>query len=195
MRRRYDRGAWRYDLCAWPMELAGMARFRRRLFALVEGPRVLEAGVGTGRNLPLYDSRHRVEAIDFSPRMLDRARRKPVPPNVTLRPMDVQELQYPDRSFDTVVSTCVFCSVPDPVRGLTELRRVLRPGGCALFLEHVRPGHAVLAALFDRLDPIVARSGPHINRRTVENIRAAGFQIEREDNLLSDIVKLVVARP
>ncbi len=195
VRRRYDRGARRYDVLVWPMEKMAMNPFRRRLFGLVGGPRVLEVGVGTGKNLPLYRSDHDVDAIDFSPRMLERARRKRVPPNITLREMDVQDLQYPDATFDTVVSTCVFCSVPDPVRGLKEIRRVLRPNGRAVFLEHVRPGRRWLAALFDRLDPLVARTGPHINRRTVENIRAAGLQIEREENLISDIVKVIVACP
>jgi ubiquinone/menaquinone biosynthesis C-methylase UbiE len=195
VRQRYDRGAWRYDLVVWPMELMAMSRFRRRLFSFVNGRRVLEIGVGTGKNLSLYHSEQHVDAIDFSPRMLARARRKPVPPNVRLLEMDAQDLQYPDRTFDTVVSTCVFCSVPDPVRGLREIRRVLRPDGLAVFLEHVRPGNRWLGAIFDRLDPLVARTGPHINRRTLANIRAAGLDIQHDENLVSDIVKLVVARP
>lgn len=194
-RRRYDRGATAYDIITWPMERMVMGRSRRRLLSLVQGPRVLEIGAGTGLNLPLYPDGVQVDAIDFSPRMLERARRKRVPPNVTLTLMDVQDLQFPSGSFDTAVATCVFCSVPDPVRGLAEIRRVLRPGARSLFLEHVRPGSPWLGALFDRLDPLVSRAGPHINRRTVENIRTAGLQVEREENLLGDIVKLIVARP
>ena len=126
VRRRYDRGAARYDLVTWPMERLAMDRFRARLIAQVNGPRVLEVGVGTGRNLPLYRSGLQIEAIDFSPRMLERARRKPVPANVTLSLMDIEELRFAPASFDTVVATCVFCSVPDPMRGLREIRRVLR---------------------------------------------------------------------
>lgn len=195
VRRRYDRGAARYDLLTWPMEKMAMDRFRGRLVAQVNGPRVLEVGVGTGRNLPLYRTDLQIEAIDFSPRMLERARRKPLPANVTLHLMDAEELRFPPGRFDTVVATCVFCSVPDPVWGLCEIRRVLRADGRALFLEHVRPGATWLAAVFDWLDPLVARAGPHINRRTVENIRAAGFVIEREENLVGDVLKLVVAHP
>jgi ubiquinone/menaquinone biosynthesis C-methylase UbiE len=195
VRRRYDRGAVRYDLMTWPMERMAMDRFRGRLIAQVAGPRVLEVGVGTGRNLPLYRPGLHVDAIDFSPRMLERARRKPLPADVTLHLMDVQDLQFAPGSFDSVVATCVFCSVPDPVRGLSEIRRVLRPGGRALFLEHVRPGTPWLAKVFDWLDPLVARAGPHINRRTMANIAAAGFTVDREENVMSDILKLVAAHP
>jgi ubiquinone/menaquinone biosynthesis C-methylase UbiE len=194
-RRRYDRAARRYDVMTWPMEVLAMDRYRARLIDQVQGPRVLEVGVGTGRNLPLYTDGVHVDAIDFSPAMLERARRRPGRPNVELQLMDVEQLQWPAESFDTVVSTCVFCSVPHPLRGLAEIRRVLRVGGRALFLEHMRPGAAWLAAVFDWLDPLVSRSGPHINRRTMDTIREAGFVVEREDNLMSDILKLVVARP
>lgn len=172
-----------------------MDRYRRRLMALVTGPRVLEVGVGTGRNLPLYPASLQVDAIDFSPRMLNRARRWRPSAAVHLALMDVEALAWPAETFDTVVATCVFCSVPDPVQGLTEIRRVLRPDGRAVFLEHVRPGAPWLAAVFDWLDPLAARAGPHINRRTVENIRQARLMVEREENLVSDVLKLIVARP
>lgn len=194
-RGRYDRAARRYDVMTWPMEALAMDRYRARLIDQVQGPRVLEVGVGTGRNLPLYPDVVHVDAIDFSPGMLERAGRRPVRRNVELQLMDVEQLQWPAESFDTVVSTCVFCSVPHPLRGLAEMRRVLRAGGQALFLEHVRPGAAWLAAVFDWLDPVVSRSGPHINRRTMDTVREAGFVIEREDNLMSDVLKLVVAHP
>lgn len=195
VRERYDRTARHYDIMTWPMEVMAMDRYRSRLIAEVEGARVLEVGVGTGRNLSLYPDAVQVDAIDFSPRMLERAQRRPPRANVRLALMDVQELAWPSETFDTVVSTCVFCSVPDALKGLQEIRRVLRAGGRALFLEHVRPGTPWLAALFDWLDPFVSRRGPHINRRTMETIRAAGFVVEREENLMSDVLKLVVAHP
>ena len=195
VRRRYERAARYYDIQVWPMELFMMRRFRGRVMELVEGPRVLEVGVGTGINLPDYRAGLKVDAIDFSQRMLEGARRRPTRTDVTLHEMDAQHLAFPDANFDTVVSTCVFCSVPDPILGLKEVRRVLRPGGHAVMLEHVRPGSRRLGALFDRLDPLVSRAGPHINRRTVDNIRAAGLTIETEDNLFSDILKLIVATP
>jgi ubiquinone/menaquinone biosynthesis C-methylase UbiE len=195
VRERYDRTARHYDVMTWPMEVMAMDRYRSRLIAEVEGARVLEVGVGTGRNLSLYPDSVQVDAIDFSPRMLERAQRRSPRANVRLALMDVQELAWPSETFDTVVSTCVFCSVPDALKGLQEVRRVLRTGGRALFLEHMRPGTPWLAALFDWLDPFVSRRGPHINRRTMDTIRSAGFVVDREDNLMSDVLKLVVARP
>jgi len=194
-RRRYDRASTFYDWQVWPMELLGMRRFRRHVLERVSGPRLLEVGVGTGVNLPDYPTGLEVDAIDLSPRMLERARRRPsVQARVHLHEMDVQTLAFEDASFNTVVATCVFCSVPDPIIGLKEVRRVLRPDGRVVLLEHVRPGGRRLAALFDRLDPLVSRAGPHINRRTVDNVGAAGFTIELEQNLWSDILKLIVAR-
>ena len=195
-RRRWDRASTIYDWQVWPMELMGMRRFRRRVLGQVTGRRVLEVGVGTGINLPEYPPDLDVDGIDLSPRMLARARsRSGIRARVQLHEMDVQQLAFDAATFDNVVATCVFCSVPDPIAGLKELRRVLRPDGRAIFLEHVRPGGRRLGPIFDRLDPAVSRFGPHINRRTVENIRAAGFAIETERNLWSDILKLIVARP
>jgi ubiquinone/menaquinone biosynthesis C-methylase UbiE len=195
VRDRYDRASRLYDIKLWPMEALMFNRFRARLMSHVRGPRILEIGVGTGRNLTGYRSDVRVEGIDLSPGMLQRARRRRYTADIALREMNVEHLTYPPETFDTAVSTCVFCSVADPVRGLREIRRVLKRDGQALFLEHVRPGNPWLAAMFDRLDPFVSRFGPHINRRTVANIRAAGFTIEQEHDLVVDIVKLLIARP
>ena len=115
---------------------------------------------------------------------------------VNLREMDVQQLDFADRSFDTVFATFVFCSVPDPVMGLRELRRVCKAGGRMLLLEHMRPGNATLGFLFDALNPMVVRMmGANINRRTIDNIRMAGWQIRMEEHLSSDIVRWIEAAP
>lgn len=193
-RRRWDKNAAFYNAFQWPMEVMVMGSSRRRLISHVRGPRVLEVGVGTGQNLPLYAPGIHVDGIDFSGRMIERARRRKSAASVTLHEMDAQQMAFPDAIFDTVVSTCVFCSVPDPVRGLSEVRRVLRPDGWAVFLEHMRPDGRWLGPLFDRLDPIVSRRGPHINRRTLDNIAAAGLRIEHARDLTPAFVKIVVAR-
>lgn len=194
-RDRWNRNARLYDVWTWPMEALMLGASRARVFALVRGPRVLEVGVGTGRNLPRYPAGIHVDGIDVSNEMIARARRRTTAASVTLHEMDAQAMTFPDGTFDTVVATCVFCSIPDPVCALREVRRVLRPGGRAVFLEHMRPEGRWLGALFDRLDPLVSRRGPHINRRTLDNLTASGLGIESVEDLMPAFVKLVVARP
>ena len=110
--------------------------------------------------------------------------------------MDAQQLAFPDNFFDTVFATFVFCSVPDPVLGLKELRRVCKPDGRLLLLEHMRPGNPVLGFLFDLVNHLVVRMmGANINRMTIDNIKSAGWQIKIEQKLSSDIVRWVEAKP
>jgi phosphatidylethanolamine/phosphatidyl-N-methylethanolamine N-methyltransferase len=146
--------------------------------------------------MPFYPKGQRITAIDLSPRMLVRARERTarLKADVELREADVQALPFPDSSFDTVVATFVFCSVPDPVLGLREIRRVLRPGGQLLLLEHVLSHRSVLRPLMNALNPIVVRMmGANINRETVENVKVAGFAEPRVEDLWLDIVKLIAA--
>lgn len=113
-----------------------------------------------------------------------------------LRLGDVQSLEFASGTFDTVVATFLFCSVPDPILGLREAGRVLRPGGQVLLLEHVRIDQPVIGTIMDLLAPLLVRfDGANINRRTVENVVKAGLHIERVEDLdRMGMIKFIVAR-
>lgn len=195
VRRRYDRIAPIYDLIQGPMELMANV-WRARQWAEIEGGQVLEVGVGTGKSLPLHPQTAEVIAIDVSPRMVDRARKRAASlgSKANLCVADVQALPFPDASFDFVVTTFVFCSVPDPVMGLREMRRVLRPGGRLTMIEHVFSRRWWLAPLLMALDPLTtALWGAHLTRDTVGNVARAGYsQVDARD-LALDVVKAIHA--
>jgi len=172
--------------------------WRARIWSLVRGQHVLEVGAGTGPNLPYYPRGVQVTAVDVSALRIERARQRAQQLGVQadLRVMDAQQLDFPAAMFDAAVATLVFCSVPDPVQGLRELARVVKPGGQVLLLDHVRIDRPVLGRLMDWLNPLIQHlTGENFNRRTVDNVRRAGLEIERvEDLVRSGMVKLIVAR-
>ncbi len=171
--------------------------WRKKCWAKVEGHHILEVGVGTGKNFDYYPKDARITAIDFSGQMLkqaaDKRDRKNI--NVDLELMDIQSLCFADNSFDTVICTFVFCSVPSATKGLKELCRVCKPGGQILLLEHVLSSNPVLAAVMNVLNPvIVALVGANINRDTVKNVKACAFTSVHVDERSGDIIKLIEAR-
>lgn len=195
-RARYQRMSAIYD------SMEGMAErryrpWREKLWAMATGPRVLEVGVGTGKNMPHWPKGTQMTAIDLTPGMLDIAHRRAreLGLNADLRLGDAQALDFSDASFDTAVATFVFCSVPDPVLGLSELARVVRPGGQVLLLEHMRSANSTLGALMDLINPLVVRlTGANINRPTVANVWASGLRVERVEDLgLGGIFRFIVA--
>jgi ubiquinone/menaquinone biosynthesis C-methylase UbiE len=171
------------------------AELKHKLLASALG-RVLEIGVGTGLSFPHYPEIEELVGVDPSEPMLRRARRRAAElgRDVTLVEGPAEALPFEDESFDTVVSLAVLCTVDDPSRVLQEIRRVLRPGGSFVFLEHVRSSDPKLAQWQDRLERPWGwiAGGCHPNRRTLEAIERAGFEVvelERED--LPDIPRLV----
>lgn len=195
---RYDRIAPVYDLMEVLVERGLYRRWRVGLWDEVEGSRVLEVGTGTGKNMIFYPAAADVHAVDLSPRMLERAARRSrqLESVVQMHRMDAQRVGFEDDSFDAAVATFVFCSVPDAVRGLRELRRVVKPGGQVHLLEHMRSKFGWLGRVMDLFDPITLRLlGPHINRRTVENVQKAGLEIASVEHLDSlGIFRRIVAR-
>ncbi len=197
-RARYNRIAPMYDAMEAFTERAAFSAWRRQLWAAVPAGRVLEIGVGTGKNLPFYPPGAQMTAIDLSDRMLARARQRAaalgVP--VDLRLMDAQHLEFPHAVFDAAVATFVFCSVPDPVAGLRELGRVVRSEGDIWLLEHMRVDRPFIGPLMDLLNPLVVRvMGANINRRTVENVQQAGLKLVAVKELRGELVRLIHARP
>jgi phosphatidylethanolamine/phosphatidyl-N-methylethanolamine N-methyltransferase len=194
---RWDRLAKHYGLVEFLSEWY-LKPFRKALWARAEG-RILEAGAGTGLNIAFYPAKARVTATDLSGAMLRRARERAHEQNVdvTFEEADLCSLPFADRSFDTVVETFVFCSMPDPVACLREMGRVTKPGGRILLLDHVRVERPLIGPLMDRLNTATVRlAGEHINHRMDEFVREAGFEILESRRLgLMGIIQFIVARP
>jgi ubiquinone/menaquinone biosynthesis C-methylase UbiE len=174
-----DQTPWLYDAMMALADLRGLGRWRRWLTAGARG-RTLEVGCGTGRNLPLYPPHARVVAVDPARRNLSRARRRA--PGALLVQASAEALPFRSGSFDVAVASLVLCSVPDPARGLGEVRRVLAPGGALRAMEHVRSRHPLWARVQDWLQPgwTWLAGGCHPNRDTERMVEAAGFSIEDE---------------
>jgi ubiquinone/menaquinone biosynthesis C-methylase UbiE len=185
---------WLYDACCALIEAFGLGRWRRWLVGGAAG-RTLDVGCGTGRNLPLFDARARVIGLDPTRDSLLAARRRA--PGVPLVQGDAQALPFRDGAFDTVVSGLVFCSVPDPARGLVEVKRVLRPGGTLRMLEHVRARGGLKARMQDRWQPLWTRlsGGCHWNRETERTVETAGFAIDAATRRARGDMRRFVARP
>lgn len=194
IRKKYDRASVFYDILEKPMENMFFYKWRIDLMKELSG-KVLEVGVGTGKNIEFYPEGLDITAIDFSEKMLQKARIKLEKLNkkATLIQMDVQKMDFPDNEFDTVFATFVFCSVPDPIKGLKEIKRVCKPNGKIILLEHVRSENKFLGLLMDIFNPLILNLyGANINRKTVDNIKKAGFADMKVINLYGDIIKKII---
>ncbi|HLR52663.1 MAG TPA: class I SAM-dependent methyltransferase [Candidatus Avamphibacillus sp.] len=193
IRKRYDRISTLFDV----MDHMIQASWRKDLLKNLNG-NVLEVGVGTGANLTYYPTNIRVTGIDFSPKMLAKAYEKvgKSKPMIVLKEMDAQQLDFPDNTFDFVVSTCVFCSVPDPVQGFKEIRRVVKPEGTILMLEHMRSENNFAGIILDLINPLTVRIiGANVNRNTIKNIEKAGLKIKKQNFLMTSIMRKIVISP
>jgi ubiquinone/menaquinone biosynthesis C-methylase UbiE len=174
--------------------------WRLNLLSNVTG-KVLEVGIGTGSNLSFYPHQiFSLTGVDFSKGMLKHAEEKVskgyYPFSIQLMEADVQALPFPDNTFDSVVSTCVFCSVSDPMVGLKELRRVCKPNGRIYMLEHMRSNHKLVGIVMDMLNPITVRLwGANINRETLKTIEGSGLKIQIDSSLRGSILRKLAISP
>ena len=196
---RYERIAPFYDLLDLPFEYGRYRKIRPLLFEGLSG-RLLDAGVGTGRNFPFYPQTANVTGIDLSPAMLTRAeqRRGSAAAPVELRQMDVTRLDYPDRYFDGAVATFLFCTLSDQfqVPALKELSRVVKPSGLIRLLDYNRPTGAVRVAITKIWEPLIYWAyGAGFDRHTEETVPEAGLQLVDSRFVLGDIIKMITAKP
>jgi ubiquinone/menaquinone biosynthesis C-methylase UbiE len=175
-----------YDRMMASTEKDGLSAHREALLAEASGD-VLEIGGGTGANLRFYGEG--VQSLTITEPETPMAKRvqqriAEQAPHARFLRAPAEDLPFPDDSFDVAVSTLVLCTVDDQPRALRELRRVLRPGGRLLFIEHVRSDNPKLARWQDRLLPLNTRVGHgcHCNRPTLDGIREAGFDVSRVEH-------------
>jgi ubiquinone/menaquinone biosynthesis C-methylase UbiE len=160
--------------------------FRRRVIGAAEG-QVLEIGIGSGLNLPLYGPGVRsVIGLEPSPELLRMARERGRAASISIEFLEASAEAIPldDGCVDTIITTWTLCTIPDVARALAEMRRVLRPGGVLLFVEHGRAPEPGVARWQNRLDPLWSRiaGGCHLNRKIDDLISASGFRIDALTN-------------
>jgi ubiquinone/menaquinone biosynthesis C-methylase UbiE len=193
-KRKWDFSSSFYDLLAYGPERR-WAPDKRELFANMHG-KVLFVAMGTGQDIPFFPPGRDIVGIDISPRMLAKAKTRAAryAGSLDLRVMDIHELEFPDHSFDQVVTSCTLCSVPNPVAGLTALRRVLKAGGILYMFEHTGSHIFPFNLMLELMTPLWKPIGPEMNRDTVGNVEKAGFEIQQVKTVYLDVVKTIIAR-
>lgn len=172
-------------------------RYRKRLFSKAKG-RVLDVACGTGANFPYLPPSVELVGIDVSPEMLANARRRleRLDRVGTLWEMDAQALEFPDDSFDTVISSLSTCTFPDPVAALREMDRVCKPDGKILLLEHGRSDIGPIARFQDwRADSHYEKVGCRWNQEPLESVSMAELDVARVETALLGIITAIEARP
>jgi phosphatidylethanolamine/phosphatidyl-N-methylethanolamine N-methyltransferase len=181
----YDSYAWIYDLLFGRVFRSGRDR-APVLLKLFPDARVLEVGVGTGLSLPQCGRHVRFTGIDLSQKMLQRARARVESlglKDVELLKMDATTLEFPDNSFDRVLAAYFISTVPDPVKVVHEMRRVCRPGGYLVFLNHFHSDNALVRVFEKALSPLFYQVGFKTDLDLGDLMEATGLEIERSENI------------
>lgn len=192
---RYDLASYVYEPINGLLERpTGIRKARKRLISQAKG-RVLELGVGTGLNLPLYRNVEEVIGVDISRKMLEKARRKRTEVPVKLIQADARSLPFPNKSFDTVVSTFFLCVVPEKERVIREIKRVLKPNGSLLAMECSPPENRAFRALLSGISVLTSRlTGTDFRTDLPALLRGEDFDVE-EERLVNGAVRLIRASP
>lgn len=194
VKEKYNRISSVYDF----LKRGDMRRWKQvqiDFFSQLHG-KILYVGIGPGPEIVNFPPGLDIVAIDLSRNMMELARERAANyrGKFKLINMNVESLGFPDNSFDSVLTVCVFCTVENPVQGLEELRRVLKPDGKLFMFEHViskNPVYALSLKWFSLFTTML--SGTHLDRDTAANLGKAGFKIESNRNVYLDIVKTLVA--
>jgi ubiquinone/menaquinone biosynthesis C-methylase UbiE len=177
----HDEMADQYEKRIWfDQYILGVARLRKKLISKASG-KILDVACGTGQNFPMYAPNSEITAVDLSPRMLEIARQKANTYNLlsNFAVMDAEHLEFPDGSFDTVVSTLSTCTIPNPITALQEMKRVCRPDGLILLLEHGHSDWQWLAKLQDRNEfkHYEEHAGCRWNQDPLDLVQMAGIKV------------------
>ena len=195
----YDEIAHEYEKrIMFDQHILGVARLRKKLLFKANG-KVLEVACGTGQNLPFFAPNSRITAVDLSPKMLEVARENAIKHglHVDLAVMDAENPEFPDGSFDTVVSTLSTCTFPNPIRGLQEMKRVCRPNGLILLLEHGHSNVPWLARFQDRNEyqHYLDHAGCRWNQDPLDLVQSAGITILKSKRSVLGIFHSIEATP
>lgn len=193
-REKWDSAAAIFDVMNGRGPEKRWAPIKRKFFSHMNG-KILFLAVGTGLDIQFFPPEKDITGIDISPKMLEVAkdRAEAYDGHMEIHVMDVHEMTFEPASFDQVFTSCTFCSVPDPVRGLQALMRVLKPGGELRMFEHTGSRWFPFNLMLNVMTPLSRRVGPEMNRSTVENVARAGFEIREVENHFLDVVKSITA--
>lgn len=192
---KWDKASANFDLMAGYGPEKRWEPVKRALFSKMGEGRILFLAIGTGLDVPFFPPQRNITGIDISDGMIEKARPRvdAYDGEIELQQMDVHEMPFEEDSFDQVFTSCTFCSVPRPIDGLKALHRILKPGGELHMFEHTGSRYFPFSLMMNIMTPLSRRFGPEMNRTTVENVQAAGFELDSVQHVYLDVVKTISA--